>query len=112
MDKPGQDSSDARRNPARLRRPSPAAHRRPRRSAAQRGLDEVDDLTAGMTHDVTDARLVQSFADELPYGADAARIRATVKHLTYVKVDSFHDVHLSKPKAFIGVVDGFLKSLQ
>ncbi len=43
---------------------------------------------------------------------DAARIRANVQRLTHVKVDSFHDVHLSKPKTFIKVVDGFLNGLQ
>ena len=43
---------------------------------------------------------------------DAERIRRKVEHLTYVKVDSFHDVHLSKPRVFIKVVDGFLKSLE
>jgi pimeloyl-ACP methyl ester carboxylesterase len=42
---------------------------------------------------------------------DAEKIRSNVEHLTYVKVDSFHDVHLSKPRVFIRVVDGFLKSL-
>ncbi len=43
---------------------------------------------------------------------DARVIRANVKHLTYVQVDSFHDVHLSKPKVFIKVVDSFLKRLE
>jgi pimeloyl-ACP methyl ester carboxylesterase len=42
---------------------------------------------------------------------DAGKILASVEHLTYVKVDSFHDVHLSKPAMFIKVVDGFLTSL-
>jgi pimeloyl-ACP methyl ester carboxylesterase len=43
---------------------------------------------------------------------DAEKIRSSVKDLTYVKVDSFHDVHLSKPKIFIKVVDSYLESLR
>lgn len=42
---------------------------------------------------------------------DAEKIRSSVKQVTYVQVDSFHDVHLSKPRIFTRVVDGFLKQL-
>jgi len=42
---------------------------------------------------------------------DAEKIRSIVKNLTYVKVDSFHDVHLSKPKMFIKAVDNYLENL-
>jgi pimeloyl-ACP methyl ester carboxylesterase len=43
--------------------------------------------------------------------ADAERMRALVRTLKYEKVKSVHDVHLSKPKVFIKVVDSFLDRL-
>ncbi len=42
---------------------------------------------------------------------DAGRIRSLVRNLEYVQVKAVHDVHLSKPKVFIKVVDGFLDRL-
>jgi pimeloyl-ACP methyl ester carboxylesterase len=44
--------------------------------------------------------------------ADAEKIRASVKDLTYVKVNAVHDVHLAKPKLFIRVVGDFLEELK
>ena len=43
---------------------------------------------------------------------DVTKIRAILKDLTYVQVDSIHDVHLSNPKKFIKVVDEYLGSVQ
>ncbi len=42
---------------------------------------------------------------------DAEKIRSLVENLKYVKADSIHDIHLSKPKLFIKIVDDYLKSL-
>jgi len=42
---------------------------------------------------------------------DVKKISSIVKNLKHVKVDSFHDVHLSKPKIFIKVVNEYLESL-
>ena len=43
---------------------------------------------------------------------DVEKIIPLVKNIKRVKVDSFHDVHLSKPKTFIKVVSDYLGSLK
>jgi pimeloyl-ACP methyl ester carboxylesterase len=44
---------------------------------------------------------------------DVEKIRSIIKdRLTCVKVNSFHDVHLSKPKIFIKVVNHYLEDLR
>jgi pimeloyl-ACP methyl ester carboxylesterase len=42
---------------------------------------------------------------------DVNKIRSILKDVQVVKVDAMHDVHLSKPKLFIKVVDDFLNKL-
>ena len=42
---------------------------------------------------------------------DVEKISSIVKGLKHVKVNSIHDVHLSKPKIFIKVVNEYLESL-
>jgi len=42
---------------------------------------------------------------------DVEKIQSIVKNLKVVKVNSFHDVHLAKPKIFIKVVNDYLKLL-
>lgn len=42
---------------------------------------------------------------------DIELISSIVRDLTYVKVNSFHDIHLSKPKIFTKVVIDYLKKL-
>jgi pimeloyl-ACP methyl ester carboxylesterase len=42
---------------------------------------------------------------------DINKIRSIIKDVQVVKVDAMHDVHLSKPKLFIKVVDDFLNNL-
>lgn len=42
---------------------------------------------------------------------DVEKIRSTIKDVKIVDVNAIHDVHLAKPKIFIGVVDDFLRSL-
>jgi pimeloyl-ACP methyl ester carboxylesterase len=42
---------------------------------------------------------------------DAGIVRSTVRSLKYVRVDSFHDVHLAKPKIFVKVVADYLDGL-
>ena len=42
---------------------------------------------------------------------DAEKISSIVKDLKYVKVNALHDVHLSKPKVFIKVVNDYLQNL-
>jgi hypothetical protein len=37
-------------------------------------LDEVDDLAAGVAHDVSDAGIAQAVADDASDGSDAERI--------------------------------------
>ncbi len=39
-------------------------------------FDQIDDLAAGMTHDVVHAHVAQSLADQPPDGADLRRLDA------------------------------------
>lgn len=43
---------------------------------------------------------------------DVNKIRSTLKNFYIAKVDAMHDVHLSKPKIFIKVVDEFLDNIK